>query len=188
MTVLDPVGRVETVTLALPPVVVPVPSTVAPKVNFTFSPSGIAPPVEDTVAVNIPACPEADGFCDDTTIVVVVYLLTTCLTVPELAANFASPLYVAVMVKVPAGRDDVVRLAWPPLVVPVPSGVPLLLNVTVSPSGIEPPAEETVAVNVTDCPIVDGVSELVTVVVDAYFCTTSNTLAEVLAMKLLSPG
>jgi hypothetical protein len=62
------------------------------------------------------------------------------------------------------------------------------LKVTLSPPGIAPPVEATVAVNVTACPILEGVSEVTTVVVDGFFFTTSDTLAEALAMKFASPG
>lgn len=68
--------------------------------------------------------------------------------------------------------------------------VPLRLKVTVSPSGIGPPPEgvDIVAVKVTACPIVDGDPDVATVVAVGYFFTTSLTEAEVLPVKLLSPG
>lgn len=102
------------------------------------------------------------------------------------------------MVKVPAGRYAepgvvlVVKVAWPPLVIAVPSGVvvPLRLKVTVSPSGTGPPPEgvDMVAVNVTACPIVDGEPDVATAVVVGYFFTASPKEMEVLPVKLLSPG
>ena len=49
-----------------------------------------------------------------------------------------------------------VMLAVPLERVPVPSKVGPLLNVTVSPSGMLPAVEVTVAVKVTACPTVEG--------------------------------
>jgi hypothetical protein len=53
------------------------------------------------------------------------------------------------MVNVPAGSVETLRLAEPPLKVPVPNVVDPFRNVTASPSG---GVGVTTAVNVTTCP------------------------------------
>ena len=61
------------------------------------------------------------------------------------------------MVWFPAVSAEVVKVATPPLSVPVPSVLAPSLKVTV-PVAVPDPGEATatVAVNVTDCPNVDG--------------------------------
>ena len=82
-----------------------------------------------------------------------------------LGALLTSPEYAAVMARAPAGREAVpavvLKVARPPLSVPVPSVVAPSLNVTV------PVADDgkTVAVKATDCPKVEGFGVAVTVVV-----------------------
>ena len=58
---------------------------------------------------------------------------------------------------VPTGRLVVVSVAWPFETLPVPMEPPLSKKVTV-PVSPEPVAGKTVAVNVTDCPKVDGLT------------------------------
>jgi hypothetical protein len=53
-------------------------------------PVGVGP-LEVTVAVYFTACPKSVGFRLETSFVVVGYLFTTCVTVPELVANLVSP-------------------------------------------------------------------------------------------------
>jgi hypothetical protein len=171
----------------VPLLVIAVPSTVAPYLNVTVSPSGMMPLVEDTVAVKVTADPRIDGFGDDVNTVVVVYLLTVCLTVPELVMKVASPTYTAAIVNEPAASDDVLNIACPAIVVAVPSTAAPFLNVTVSPSGIRPPAEDRVAVKVTDDPRVDGFSDDVSTVVDVYFATVCFTVPELVA-NVASPA
>ena len=67
---------------------------------------------------------------------------------------------------VPTGSVDVVKLAVPPLSVPVPNNVVPFINETASPFGGAPALEPTTAVNVTASPDVDGfgVDESVVVV------------------------
>jgi len=93
-----------------------------------------------------------------------------------LGAKFKSPLYTASTDEVPRGNDEVIKLASPPLNVPVPSTVVPFMKLTVSPSGGAPAAELTVAVKVTASPEMDGFGEAVSVVVvpapDGF---TSNT-------------
>ena len=82
--------------------------------------------------------------------------------------------------------DDVAKVATPePLRATVPSTVAPSENVTL-PAGV-PPAEVTVAVKVTDCPEVDGLSDDVSAVeVEAVtFCASA---LELLAWKLPLPA
>lgn len=64
--------------------------------------------------------------------------------------KLASPVYKAVIGSFPAWRDDVEKVALPDAVMPVPITAEPFLKVTVSPSGIPPPDEVTLAVKVTD--------------------------------------
>lgn len=68
----------------------------------------------------------------------------------------------------PALSAEVLTAAAPALSVPVPKSVTPSLKVTV-PLGtpVAGAAAETIAVNVTDCPVVDGFSELTRLVVVA---------------------
>jgi hypothetical protein len=88
----------------------------------------------------------------------------------------------------PAGRLDVLRVACPPLSVPVPSTVVLPnRNVTV-PVGVPLPDGVTVAVNVTTCPTIDGFKDEASIVVVAVFATTFCVIAgDVLPFELVSP-
>jgi len=70
-----------------------------------------------------------------------------------------------VIESVPTGSVEVVRVASPALNVPVPRTVVPSMNVTVSPLVGSPALEVTFAVNITDCPALDGFSEEVSVVV-----------------------
>ena len=65
---LVPTGRVEVMKLAEPLVSGPVPSSVAPFINETVSPSGGG---GVTVAVRFTASPSAEGFGEDDSVVVV---------------------------------------------------------------------------------------------------------------------
>jgi len=90
----------------------------------------------------------------------------------------------------PAAKAEVVNVAMPPLSVPVPMGLPPSKNVTV-PVGVPDPGAtgETVAVNVTGCPAVDGFSDEVTVVVVFVLLTTCGLPVSdpVLPLKFPSP-
>jgi predicted small secreted protein len=57
-------------------------------------PAGVPAPASlVTVAVNLTACPNVDGFGEEPVIVLVVAaLFTVCRTDPELTANFVDPL------------------------------------------------------------------------------------------------
>ena len=91
----------------------------------------------------------------------------------------------------PPARAEVVRLATPPLNVPVPIGLPPSRKVT-NPVGVPVPGGTavTVAVNVTDWPKVEGfVDEVTAVVVLALLTTCGFPVSEpVLPLKLGSPG
>src|SRR5271165_2587676 len=84
-----------------------------------------------------------------------------------------SPSYTALTFVFPTARVEVVQVATPPLSVDCPSGS----NTTTSPSGGAPALEVTVAVKVTDWPLIDGFNEdVIVVVVTAAAGFTTNTL------------
>jgi hypothetical protein len=83
----------------------------------------------------------------------------------------AFPLYTAVMESVPTGRLLVAKVATPPLSVTGPRVALPFLNVTL-PAGVPLYSGTTVAVNVTDCPEVEGfVDEVRLTEVGAAFTT-----------------
>ena len=160
---------------ACPPLSAPVPSVVVPSMNVTV-PDGVPLPggVVVTVAVKVTDPAKVEGFVPELTLVVVLALLTVCVSVLDggLALKLPSPPYVAVTECEPTPSDEVVKVACAdPLSVPVPSVATPSLNVTV-PVGVPVPGEftVTVAVNVTDWPNTDGfVPEATLVVVSALF-------------------
>ncbi len=88
---------------------------------------------------------------------------------------------------VPADRAEVVKVATPPLRVPVPSVVAPSKKVTVPVAGPEPDPGVTVAVKVTDWPVLEGFwLEVSAVVVERRF-TVWLSAVEVLGLKLASP-
>src|SRR5947207_2333997 len=114
---------------AVPPAKLDDPSTLAPSSKVTV-PVGV-PPEPMTVAERSMLSVPADGLGLDVRFVAVATWLTGPLAMP-----------------------DVTNVAVPPASEPVPRSAPPSLNVTV-PVGVDvPPA--TVAVNVTDCPELDG--------------------------------
>ena len=157
------------------------PRTDAPSMNWT-EPVGVAvliatPEVLTTVAVNVTGCPTIDGFVDEVTIVEVGAGLTLWFKVPELPTKFPSRfVYTALMV---CGEPLTVRIAVAPLLpvtaapdpdsgTGVPNAAPSIENWT-EPVGVAvltpaPAVSFTVAVNVTDCPKIDGVTEEATAV------------------------
>jgi hypothetical protein len=90
---------------------------------------------------------------------------------------------------VPAFSADVLNVATFPLSVPVPNDVVPSMKVTV-PVGVPAPGDTTltVAVNVTDCPNTEGLSEEVTDVVVSALFTVWGAGADVLPLKLPSPA
>ena len=92
------------------------------------------------------------------------------------------------IVLVPAASVEMVSDAEPPARGAVPSVVVPRRKVINSPSGGVPPADVTLAVNVTAWPTNEGFSEEVIVVVVENFATTDWLNAdEVLAVLLASP-
>ena len=124
-----------------------------------------------TVAVKVTLAPNNDGVCELAIPVVLVEVLIVCDSVELLdAASFASPLYAATMLCVPAASPLLVHTAV--RLLPVPDRaielhpvIELLpsLKLTV-PVGLLP---VTVAVNVTLAPKLAGLVELTSVVVVA---------------------
>ena len=90
----------------------------------------------------------------------------------------------------PTASAEVVKVAMPPLSVPVPMGLPPSRNVTV-PTGVPAPGAtgDTVAVNVTDWPKTDGLTDEVTVVAVLALLTTCGLPVSdpVLPLKFPSP-
>jgi hypothetical protein len=102
--------------------------------------------------------------------------LTTSLNVPVLPAWLLSPEYVAVIPSVPTGSVDVVHVAVPGLpdvtvdalhpVLPLHATVPVTFRDFACPFRpfTSPYCPLIVAVNVTDCPEIDGLALEVTTV------------------------
>src|SRR5437773_1393370 len=130
--------------VATPPLTLPLPSVVAPSLHVTV-PDGVPGPgaVTRSVAVSVSLCPHTDGFALDASTVVVAALFTVWVSAAEvLVAKLASPAYTAVSEWLATDSAALVKLATPPLTVPVPSVVAPSLNVTV-PDGV--PAPRSVA-------------------------------------------
>ena len=95
--------------------------------------------------------PGFDGLFEELTLVVVAAFSTVWISAGEVLVRcVGSPLYVAVIEFVPAGRVAQVKVVEPPESVPCPNLVEPFSNVTV-PVGV-PTLEVTFAVNVTDWP------------------------------------
>lgn len=158
--------RSDVVKVALPAASVPVPMAAAPSKKVTV-PVGV-PELLPTVAVNVTGFPNTAGFCDEATDMVVEIPLTIWLsTVDVLGSKVASPWYAAVIECVPTTSDAVEIEALPRASrVPPPMEVAPSKKSTV-PVGV-PPVPVTVAVNVTDCPAVEGLSEETTLVVETW--------------------
>src|SRR6202035_5414592 len=91
-----PAVKLAVLRFAVPPLSATVPSVVAPFLNVTRSPSGIAPKAELTVAVNVTVCPNLEGFRLEANVVLLGYLLTTCVSGGEVVpVLFASATYAA---------------------------------------------------------------------------------------------
>jgi hypothetical protein len=172
--------------VAVPPVVVPVPSVVAPFLKVTTSPSGIEPDAELTVAVNASDWLMFDGFSEEvTTVVVANFESTDWLRAEVLPVLLISPTYCTVMERLPAVANDVVRLAWLLLNVSVPIFVAPDLKM-IEPVTGPPYWPTTVAVNVVDALISAGFRDETTRVVALAFATLCE-IPEVLPFTLLSP-
>jgi hypothetical protein len=89
----DPAFSDEVLKLALPPLRLPVPSTVDPSLNLTASPFGGVLLPELTVAVNCTRCPKVEGFRLELSVVVVGILSTFWINFADvLPTKFGSPL------------------------------------------------------------------------------------------------
>ena len=84
--------RLVVVKVAVPPDNVPVPSVVVPSLKVTV-PVGLPLPGATalTVAVKVTDWPNAEGFAEEASVVVVLALLTVCETVPLLGSKVESP-------------------------------------------------------------------------------------------------
>jgi hypothetical protein len=157
-----------------PLLIVTVPSAVLPSLNVTVPVAAAG----ETVAVNVTGAPDGDGFVEDVNATADA-CSTFCVSVDEvLLLSFASPPYEALIECDPTTSVEVLKVALPLLIVPVPSIVLPSLNVTV-PVAAE---GETVAVNVTEDPNTDGFEDEVTVVVLLALFTVCVSTADVLVL------
>ena len=129
-----------------------------------------------TVAVKVTFCPKAEGLSDDVTPVVVSALLTVCppLSEPLLLLKLVFPLLRADRRREPTLSDVVLAWAVPPLMVAAALRiVPSTMNRTV-PAGVPAPGglTVTVAVKVTFCPKLEGLTEDETLVAVPALLTT----------------
>jgi len=110
--------------------------------------------------------------------------LTVCVNTDDvLLLSFASPPYEAVIECVPPVSVEMLKVAFPLPIVPVPSVVLPSRNVTV-PVAVE---GETVAVNVTAEPYVDGFNDDATVMVVLTLFTVCVNTDDVLLLSFVSP-
>ena len=180
------------VKVATPPLSVPVPSVVEPSLNVTV-PVGVPAPgdVAVTVAVNVTDWPNTDGLTDETSAVVVASWLTTWLVAVDVLVEVVRVAAVDRRDRVRCRPTSVlvVKVATPPLSVPVPSVAEPSLNVTV-PVGVPAPGDVavTVAVNVTDWPNTDGLTDDSSAVVVASFLTTRLVAFDMLVRSFVSPA
>src|SRR4051812_40969739 len=149
------------------------------------------PEVVETVAVNVTLSVGADGFFDETSAVVVPFLLTTCETVFDvLVSKVALALKTAVMLcGEPASLSVLItHCAW--LELSATAGqmtVAPSLKSTVPVTGVTVVREVTVAVKVTLWPGVDGFGVEASVVVVPDLLTACET-EPVLALNVASPA
>jgi hypothetical protein len=160
-------------------------------VKATVPPSGVG----ETVAVKVTDSPVVDGFADDDNevdVAVLVGALTTWANGVEVVdpAKVPTPENVAVMLSVSAVVKVKLQVAWPVVddtaCVAQPVIWPLLsVKATVPPSGVG----ETVAVKVTDSPVVDGFADELNEVVVAVsgFTTWASGVEVVDPVKLPLP-
>ena len=89
---LTPNGRLDVVSVAVPPATMPDPIEVVPSKKVTL-PVGVPAPGKTgtTAAVRVTACPNTDGFRLELTLVVVIALFTTCTNAEEVALAMKLP-------------------------------------------------------------------------------------------------
>ena len=151
VTVVDPTGSVETVSVALPLLSSTVPSTVFPAVKVT-GPVGVA--VGEVIfAMKVTTSPTVDGLGDELMVAALVVCCTTWFRMGEaLGPLFVSPTYTAISGYRSALRFDLVSVATPlALSVTVPMELLPQLKFTF-PVGVVAPDVVTVAVQVMVCP------------------------------------
>jgi hypothetical protein len=125
-----------------------------------------------------------DGFNEEVSVTVGVALFTVCVSADDvLLLSLVSPPYAAVIEFDPTASVAVLYVAvlyvaFPLLIVPVPSVVLPFLNVTV-PVAVE---IESVAVKVTELPYVDGFDEEVSVTVGVALFTVCVNADDVLLL------
>jgi hypothetical protein len=161
----DPRASVAVLNTAVPALTAAVPSTEAPSEKVTVPVA--APPLVETLAVNITLAPNVLGFKLDASVVVLVAICTSWLSPAEvLPTSFASPPYAANSVCCPTASVEVVKVATPlAFSTPLPSvtapapkpSVNVIVPVAI------PPFPTTFAVNVNVVPAIDG-SRLDTIV------------------------
>lgn len=172
--------KLDTLSVATPPVSVPLPIVLPPSLNVMV-PEGALPV---TVAVRSVAAPKALGFALEVNTVPETTALTVCVKVADvLGALLTSPLYKAVKLWLPAERLERVRLAAPLDTVAVPMVLVPSLKVTV-PVGVGP---AMVAVNVIEAPKVLGFVLDANVVAETVLLTVWTTGDDVLVPLLPSP-
>jgi hypothetical protein len=160
-----------------------------PSLNATV-PVGVPEP-EATVALITTGPLKTDGLGLGTglRVVVVAMPLTTCVTVFDvLVAKLLSPLYTALTECEPGASAEVEQVAVPVVIGWAPQLVMFVLpslNATV-PVG-EPASDETVAVNNTASPAVDGLVPETSAVLDDARLTFWVSVGEVLVVKSVSP-
>jgi hypothetical protein len=184
-----PLASPAVVSVAVPPVIVPVPSMAPPSWNVTV-PVGVPVADDFTVAVSVTAVPKMDGLFEEATVVELAALFTVCVRIADvLPAKFVSPPYTAVIECAPPPSPAVVNVAVPPLNVPVPRLAPPFWRVIV-PVGVPVADDMTVTVKVTAVPKEDGLFEEVTVVVLAALgnVTVCVRAGDLLPVKFASPA
>ena len=161
---------------------VPVPNVVVPSLNVTV-PVGVPILWSATVAVNVTDWPNTEGFVEEVNVVVVLSLLTVCVSVGEvLPLTLASPPYTALIGWLLGVNIEIVNIACPELRLTAANGVAPSLKVIV------PVAEagETVAVKVTGWLYAEGFAEEVVVVVELALFTVIAGLVSVLELSAVS--
>ena len=184
-----PVANVEVVNVASPALSVGAPNVVPPSRKVTV-PVGVPTPGTTalTVAVNVTGCPEQIGVTEEPSAVVVLALLTTCVKLVEvLVLKLPSPPYTALMMWLETDSDEIANVARPELSAPVPKVVAPSLNVTVPVGVTKPDTCVTAAVNVTDWPNTEGLTDELTVVVALPLLTVCVKSVDVLPVKFPSP-
>jgi hypothetical protein len=147
--------------VALPELNVAVPNVLLPSKKVTL-PVGVPGAGTVTVAVNVTLWLIMEGLVDVLVVIDVGALLTVCIKTDEaLPFHRASPLYAAVIEWEPTASDEVLKLTWPDTRGTLATTVDPSLKVTVPAGG---PDEVIVAVNVTGCPKIDGLSVELSVV------------------------